>query len=210
MQLTLISDTHGQHRSLSLSKGETLIHAGDISKRGGQAEVKDFLQWFSEQDYEHRIFIAGNHDFYFEEASRESVSNIIPEGVTYLNDSGVEIGGIRFWGSPVQPRFYDWAFNRDRGRDIQKHWDLIPADTDVLITHGPPSFILDKTTGGMNAGCENLMGTLAQLRVKLHVFGHIHEAYGVVDKHHRTYVNASVLNENYNLVNAPVIYPLEL
>ena len=210
MHLTLISDTHGQHRSLSLPKGDILIHAGDISKRGGQAEVKDFLEWFSEQDYEHKIFIAGNHDFYFEDASRESVDHIIPEGVTYLNDSGVEIEGIRFWGSPVQPRFYDWAFNRDRGRDIQKHWDKIPVSTDVLITHGPPYEVLDMTNDGLRVGCEDLRDTLQRLRVRCHIFGHIHESYGSVQNDNCLYANASVLDQHYNLINEPIVYSLNL
>jgi predicted phosphodiesterase len=138
MKLTLISDTHGSHNPLQLPPGDTLLHTGDISKRGSEIEIQLFLEWFSRQDFEHKIFIAGNHDFFFEKESPEKIAAMIPEGVTYLNDSGITIDGINFWGSPVQPRFFDWAFNRDRGAEIDRHWQLIPPDVDVLLTHGPP------------------------------------------------------------------------
>jgi len=205
MKLVLISDTHGQHRNLSLPKGDVLIHAGDISQRGLHTEVTDFLDWFSSQEYKYKIFIAGNHDFYFEDLSKEIVDLLIPDDVIYLNDSGIEIEGIHFYGSPVQPRFYDWAFNRDRGEDIQKHWDMIPASTDVLITHGPPYEILDMTDGGLRVGCEDLRETLHRLKVSCHIFGHIHVSYGAVHKDNCYYANASVLDQNYNLVNDPIV-----
>ncbi|MDA8693453.1 metallophosphatase domain-containing protein [Saprospiraceae bacterium] len=208
MKLTLISDTHGQHRDLSLPKGDVLVHAGDMSKRGLMSEVTDFLDWFSDQDYKYKIFIAGNHDFYFEDLSKAAVGHLIPDDVIFLNDSGIEIEGIQFWGSPVQPRFYDWAFNRDRGDDIQQHWDMIPLTTDVLITHGPPYEILDLTESGDRVGCESLTETMHRLQVRCHVFGHIHEAYGTVKKGNCFYANASVLDQHYNLVNEPIVYNL--
>ena len=48
--------------------------------------------------------------------------------IIFLNDSGCVLENIKIWGSPVQPWFYDWAFNRTRGAEIKKHWDLIPKD----------------------------------------------------------------------------------
>jgi len=206
MHFTLISDTHGFHDRLQLKGGETLIHAGDVSKTGTMDEVVDFLKWFSQQDYKHKIFIAGNHDFFFEDCEQELLEFIIPENVTYLNDSGIIIDGIKIWGSPVQPRFFDWAFNRDRGEDIQKHWDLIPKDSEVLITHGPPYGILDLTTNNLNVGCEALLSTMDRLNIKLHVFGHIHEAHGEQQLKGTQFVNASVLDEKYNLCFDPVRY----
>ena len=210
MKLTLISDTHGQHRDLNLPSGDVLIHAGDVSKRGTESEVADFLDWFSDQDFKYKIFIAGNHNFYFEDISEDIIGMIVPDDIIYLNDSGVEIDGVHFWGSPVQPRFYDWAFNRDRGEDIQKHWDKIPISTDVLITHGPPYEILDMTNDGLRAGCEDLKDTLQKLRVRCHVFGHIHESYGSVQKDNCFYANASVLDQHYNLINEPIVHSLNL
>jgi Icc-related predicted phosphoesterase len=208
LKFVAISDTHGQHADLLLPKGDVLIHAGDISMRGREIEVLRFLEWFSKQDFEHKIFIAGNHDFYFEKRPAEEIKKVIPENVTYLNDSGITIDGIKIWGSPIQPWFYDWAFNRQRGDEIQKHWDLIPSDTTILITHGPVYGILDKTTRGEKVGCENLLRTLQKIKPRIHVSGHIHEAYGEMKGDETVFINASVLNEKYELANAPIEFEL--
>lgn len=181
-----------------------LLHAGDVSGRGEREVVLDFLDWFSSQDYKYKIFIAGNHDFFFEQTSAEEIAALIPENVIYLNDSGITIEGIKIWGSPIQPWFYDWAFNRQRGADIRQHWDLIPVDTDILITHGPAYEILDKTVGGIPVGCEDLLEKIKEIQPKIHLFGHIHEAYGIVEKLGTIFINASVLDFNYKLHNAPI------
>lgn len=138
MKVTVISDTHGQHRSLKLPKGDLLIHAGDISKRGHPIVVEDFLDWFSLQKFRYKVFIAGNHDFFLERAHPQFIEQMIPNDIIYLNDSGTEIEGIKIWGTPITPWFNNWAFNRERGAEIKQHWDLIPADTEILITHGSP------------------------------------------------------------------------
>lgn len=204
MKFIAISDTHGQHAGLSLPEGDVIIHAGDVSKRGTELQVREFLEWFSGLDYRHKIFVAGNHDFHFEKLSSEQLAGLIPENVIYLNDSGIEIEGIRIWGSPVQPWFHDWAFNRGRGADIKKHWDLIPHDTDILITHGPPLGILDRTVYGQEVGCADLLNAIARVNPAFHIFGHIHEAYGEQVTGQTKFINASVLNEDYFLVNEPI------
>lgn len=204
MKIVAISDTHGQHAGLKLPPGDILIHAGDVSSRGKPHEIQDFVNWFAQQDYEHKIFIAGNHDFFFEQAPQHEIDLYLRPEFTYLNDSGITIDGIKIWGSPVQPWFYDWAFNRQRGADIDKHWQLIPKDTDVLISHGPPHGILDRTDGGELVGCEMLLKKIEEVKPRFSIFGHIHEAYGMVEKGETTFVNASVLNLQYRLVNEAV------
>jgi Icc-related predicted phosphoesterase len=178
-----------------------IIHAGDISKRGAKHEVIDFLNWFSSLDFEYKIFIAGNHDFFLEQAIDYELQEIIPDNVIYLNDSGITINNINIWGSPVQPWFHDWAFNRQRGEDIKKHWDLIPDSTDILITHGPPYEILDTTIHNQHVGCQDLLNKVLLVKPKIHVFGHIHESYGQKIVHDIQFINASVLDEKYRLVN---------
>ena len=204
MKLVLISDTHGYHNEVFLPKGDILLHTGDISKRGGREEVIDFLDWFRIQDFEHKIFIAGNHDFFFENAKEEELIKLIGTDITYLNDSGITINGLNIWGSPVQPRFFNWAFNRDRGDDIDRHWQLIPPNTDVLLTHGPPKGILDRTDRGEAVGCEMLLQKIKEIEPQLSVFGHIHEAYGMKKSEKTTFVNASVVNLQYQVVNEAV------
>jgi|SRR5690606_32275221 len=208
MQIVAISDTHGKHRDLKIPDGHILIHAGDISRGGTKEQVIDFLEWFAVQRHTHKIFVAGNHDFFFEQADSNEISNIIPDGIVYLNDSSIKINGVKFWGSPITPSFNNWAFNRNRGSEIKKHWDLIPNDTDVLITHGPPFGILDETVYGKRTGCEELLLRVYQVKPQYHIFGHIHEDYGSFAKGETTFVNASVLDDWYEMKNKPVILDL--
>jgi len=206
MQIVAISDTHGKHRDLQpLPKGDVLIHSGDVSRGGTKEQITDFLKWFAAQNHTHKIFIAGNHDFFFEQANPEEINSIIPDGVIYLNDSGMKINGVQFWGSPITPWFNNWAFNRDRGDEIKKHWELIPDDTNVLITHGPPFGILDETVYGNRTGCEDLLLRVDQVKPKFHIFGHIHEDYGNFKKGETSFVNASVLDDWYVMKNQPKI-----
>lgn len=209
MQITLISDTHTKHKQLKLTKGDLLIHAGDICNHGTELEVLQFINWFRDQPFKHKIFTAGNHDWFLENLSPDYFKKILPKDVTYLNDSGVCIDGINIWGSPIQPTFFNWAFNRERGAAIDKHWQLIPKNTDILITHGPPFGILDQTMRGEAVGCEDLMKKANEIKPKLHVFGHIHEGYGLIDKENTTFVNAAVLDIRYDLRNEPItiVYP---
>jgi len=208
MKLVAISDTHGLHQQLTLPKGDMLLHSGDVSNIGTLNGVVDFLNWFSKQDFTYKIFIAGNHDFYFEKVSLSDLAEIIPDNVIYLNDSGVTIEGINIWGSPITPRFGNWAFNRDRGADINLHWQQIPQNTDILLTHGPPHGILDKTYANLEVGCEMLIKKINEIQPKYSIFGHIHEAAGQVQKNNIHFINASVVNLRYQVVNLPVVFEI--
>jgi Icc-related predicted phosphoesterase len=208
MKFVAISDTHSQHRKVVLPQADCIIHAGDVSSMGRESEVIDFLDWFSGLDYKYKIFIAGNHDFFFERCDKLRLKSILPNNVIYLNDSRVEIEGIKIWGSPISPWFYNWAFNRYRGEQIRKHWALIPADTDILITHGPVFGRLDKTASGDEVGCKDLLEKINEIEPKVHICGHIHEAYGEIEENGIKYINASVVNLDYKLVNQAVEFEI--
>ena len=208
MKIVAISDTHGQHRQITLPDGDAIIHAGDMTKRGTEEQVVDFLDWFSGLHFSFKIFVAGNHDFFFEKETPEKIKSLLPENVIYLNDSGVEINGIKIWGSPIQPWFHDWAFNRQRGEDIRRHWDLIPENTDMLITHGPVAGILDRTVYGLPVGCADLLERVQVIKPRIHICGHIHEAYGTADVGETRFINASILNEDYIICNPPIIFEI--
>ncbi len=197
--IDLLSDTHNRHSHCKCQGGNILLHAGDTTGRGDIREIVNFLDWYSEQDYDHLILVPGNHDFGFESNPKEMKELCENRGIILLNDSGITIEGIKIWGSPVQPWFHDWAFNRNRGPDIKKHWDLIPRDTELLITHGPPYGILDQVAYGMdkNVGCMDLLNMINESQVKLHVFGHIHEARGIKYQGKKAFVNASYLDRSY-------------
>jgi Icc-related predicted phosphoesterase len=174
------------------------------TSRDSSGEILPFLDWFAEQDYSHLVMIAGNHDFGFEKEPGRYVQECKDRNIILLNDSGYDMGGIKVHGSPIQPWFHSWAYNRHRGADIKRHWDMIPEDTEILITHGPPHMILDDVRPGSvyrdNVGCEELAKRILQTKVKLHVFGHIHESAGYKYLDGRTYVNASSLDGMYMYV----------
>lgn len=197
LKIDLISDTHTQHDKIALPGGDFLICAGDISYQGTIKEIYTFLQWFAAQPYKHLILVPGNHDWGFEQAFGIFADECKRKNIILLNDSSVELEGIKIHGSPIQPEFCDWAFNRERGEEIRKHWDLIPEDTEILVTHGPPHGILDKTTRNEQVGCMDLYHKIIQTKVKLHVFGHIHEGFGHQYLDGRTYVNASSVDGRY-------------
>ena len=207
-QITFISDTHGKHYELNkdLPGGWMIIHCGDISNRGLMSEINDFTNWFGKLPYEHKIFIAGNHDFGFEDVRHHNdPAPIIPDGVIYLEDEMVEIDGIKIYGSPWQPRFYDWAFNVNRGEEIAKKWAMIPGNADIVVTHGPVFGILDDTVQGQRVGCEDLYMRIMDVKPKIHACGHIHYGYGVKDYDGVTFVNASSLGERYTYINKPIV-----
>ena len=200
MKITAISDTHNKHFQIPskyLLGGDCILHSGDISGRGSRNEIETFLDWYSELPYTHKIFIAGNHDFFFEGAPEYEIEAVLANypNIIYLNDSGVEIDGFKIWGSPVQPWFHNWAFNK-KGDEIVKHWDMIPLDTHILLTHGPIYGYLDKTRAGDLTGCPYLLDKLKDFtNLKLHQCGHIADG--------PLLINASVLNLSYNMANVP-------
>jgi Icc-related predicted phosphoesterase len=203
LKIDCISDTHGQHRKINLPGGDIIIHSGDCCC-GRLEAAMEFLDWYKEQKYSHLILVPGNHDSIFERMPELMLEECKNRGIILLNDSGCEIEGIKIWGSPVQPWFYDWAFNRQRGADIQRHWDLIPKDTEILITHGPPYKIRDEVkSDGLSiyVGCEDLYRTILQTQIKLHIFGHVHEGRGHAYLDSRTYINASSVDVGYNFID---------
>jgi Icc-related predicted phosphoesterase len=176
--VALLSDTHTLHDRLALPAVDLLVHAGDMSRRGTEGEILAFLDWYGAQRARARVLVAGNHDFWAEQRPDEMLRRCQERGIHYLQDEGVEVLGLRVWGSPVTPYFRGMAFNRKRGAESKAHWDRIPADLDLLVTHGPPQGILDRTFLGPRVGCEELRQAVLARPPRLHVFGHIHEDAG--------------------------------
>lgn len=214
MIIDCISDLHGHYPKLD--GGDLLIIAGDLTSSDSGLEHLDFIKWLCEQKYEKKVFILGSHDNYV--SFNDPVEDA--RGFSYLCDSGTEFGGLKIWGSPWTTKFpginpHCCAFTVDTDKDLQKKYDLIPEDTDILITHNPPISVLDKTIDNKFVGSLSLSIQIGSLQnLKLHVFGHVHESYGKIDpaaylpnffdvtKHYS--VNASHVNERYQPVNKPV------
>lgn len=206
MRIAVISDTHMAHKRLEIPPADVIVHAGDFCGQGTLAEVEVFGAFFRSLPHPHKIMIAGNHDWPLERTPVEA--RALLEGCGYLQDEAVVIDGVHFYGSPWQPRFLDWAFNLDRGEPLASKWALIPSDTDVLITHGPPRGHGDVCFDGQHAGCDDLLRRVHDVRPKFHLFGHIHEGYGQYDDGTTTFINASSCTLMYEPVQAPFVVEL--
>ena len=182
-----------------------LIHAGDCTDGGTRNETNNFLKWMSDQPHSYKILIPGNHDFYFE---KKELLKSIPEGIKVLLDHELIIEGTKFWGSPVTPGLENWAFNRERGLAMQRHWNKIPEDTDVLITHAPPYGIMDQIASGERLGCEELLKILDFVQPKIHLFGHIHYSSGYLKRNKTSFYNLSILDEAGSIMRSPMILDL--
>lgn len=213
VKVVCISDTHTYHRSVDLPPGDILVHAGDFSYRGREEEVRPFGEWMRSLPYKYKICIAGNHDLSFERNPAQARAwlrgDVEDSSLIYLQDQTayLDIDGRRIlvYGSPWQPEFGNWAFNLKRGVELKKKWDKIPTGINILITHGPPAGILDLCDHGERVGCEELYEAVKRVNPKLHVFGHIHEAYGVEVIADTTFVNASNCTLRYNPSNKPIV-----
>ena len=228
LRFVCLSDTHNKHLQIKdLPKGDVLLHAGDFTYGGEPEHVEAFTDWLGTLDYKYKIVIAGNHeitfdlkkeellkrkffgddaDFNFEDI-KSKLGNCI-----YLEDSAVVIEGIKIYGTPHQPWFHNWAFNRHS--KSRKHlFAKIPSDTDILLTHGPPYDILDFVESGVNAnvGCPVLSNeVLNRIKPKYHVFGHIHEANGVEQYDGITFINAAICNVGYKPENPINVFDLPI
>lgn len=211
MRAVCISDTHCRHGEVKVPDGDVLIFAGDACLEGTLAELLDFTTWLHDLPHKEKIVVAGNHDWCLTNkwGVRRAAENIIAEaGAWYLRDYAVTLkSGLKVYGSPWQPEFCGWAFNLPRGKPLEEVWAKIPDDTDILVTHGPPVGSLDGTGRGVeHVGDAELRERVAQLkRLKLHVFGHIHEGHGVDKISDVTSVNAAL---GYHLEHEPVIVEL--
>jgi len=220
MKIVFVSDIHNKFKKINIPDCDVLINAGDSTSRGYEYEVSNFAKWFGKTPARHKISISGNHDFYFQTNPKESRKILEDNGVIYLQDEEVVIDGIKFYGSPWQPWFHDWAFNFskfDDGSQAKHIWNKVPKDTDVLITHSPPKLIGDrvKNSGSRdpNVGCPYLLKKVLEVKPAFHVFGHIHECYGVHELSSAkevTFVNASCCTLHYEPTNKPIVFELSL
>jgi predicted phosphohydrolase len=194
------------HESVTPIEADVAVFAGDSCGWGSRKDLDVFCEWFAKWPAPRKIMIAGNHDWCFQRHPHLTPLIAHAYGITYLRDDWVIVDGVKFYGSPWQPWFHDWAFNLPRdGWELRKFWEDIPEDTDVLITHGPPYMILDKATyrrskdaDSDHGGCKILRTeVITRIKPKVHIFGHIHEGYGMMEVGSTTFVNAASLDESY-------------
>jgi predicted phosphodiesterase len=218
-----ISDTHDRHKNLIVPRGDVLVHAGDFTMTGTRSEVSRFCEWIRNQPHRYKVVVAGNHDvtmhesYYLQFWNRfhhypefpTEIREMVKKSCIFLEDSMVDIEGVRIYGSPWQPEFCNWAFNLPRGAPLRKKWDCIPSDVDVLVTHSPPYGHGDLVSGSRSEGCVDLLHTVQRrVRPEFHVFGHIHEGYGITTDGHTKFINASTCTEDYRPSNPPIVFDI--
>lgn len=210
-QIVAFSDIHGLHKAKGLTRwfmenpADFLLFAGDIQLNHMDTGV-DFIQWLGTLPYKHKIMIFGNHDGNYLETILEKEKH---DNIKILQHEPLTLEGIKFFGSPYSLMFGEWWFMKYE-TELERLYQEIPQDTDILITHTPPYKVLDKTHDGDYAGSFSLLERIQELKhLKHHVFGHIHEGWGTKKEGKVEFNNVSLLDEKYRLVHMPVIFELE-
>lgn len=217
MKILCLSDTHTLHYKLDLgdlSDIDCIVHTGDFSN-GDELSTDNFLCWFADLPVKYKVLVAGNHDIFVQQYNERFRYKCLILGITYLQDSGCELEGIKFWGTPWTTIFYNWAFMCYE-KDLSKIYKLIPKDVQVLLTHGPAKGLLDfvERVGGGHVGAVALRDRIKKLpKLKYHIFGHIHCGAGVEEvityTNKYTAVNASILDDNYKVANVPIVIEIQ-
>lgn len=197
MRILHLSDTHGCHHLLrDLPEADVVVHSGDLCMVGTEQEALDFLNWFCDLPYRHKIFICGNHDDCLYGANIGGLD----DNVHYLCNSGIEIEGLKFYGVPM--------FMGDCVTDRQNlNYNKIPIDTDILITHTPVYGILD-FDDSINYGSEVLLQAVTNVNPRIHLFGHIHKQHGITTIGTTIFSNGAIMNEDYSILNHPNVIEL--
>jgi len=207
-KIVCISDTHTKEDLVKIPECDILIHSGDCDIRSLE-DLEKLNDWFGKQPAKFKIFVAGNHDFFLEKLNYHNACDIL-NNCYYLYNNWIIINGLKIWGSPYTPRFKDWAFMADSMWLSDFIWKKIPADTDIVITHGPPWGIMDLTgIGNHHVGCPGLLKQIKKIQPKLHIFGHIHECYGEYTDYKTDFINASQMTDTYKLENQPIIWEMK-
>lgn len=209
MRIAGISDTHTWHYIITndIPEARVLVFAGDCTSTGDLWDLNEFCMWMAQFEHEYKIFVAGNHDRCFTDERRKYALNILKRwNIIYLEDDFITVEGFKIYGSPWKPTWKGRAMGftlMRRSLELAEKWALIPNDIDVLITHTPPYDILDYGYGRVGNGCEILgRKILGFPQLKAHIFGHIHEGYGIIDK---KFYNVSICTREPRPENRPTL-----
>ena len=194
MKILHLSDTHNcHHRLRDLPEADIVVHSGDFCMVGSEQEALDFLNWFCDLPYKHKIFICGNHDDCLYGANIDG----LPDNVHQLCNSGFEIDGVKFYGIPM---FMEDCITERQARNYAN----TPDDTDASITHSPAYGILDYDDN-INYGSEELLTRLSALNLRAHLFGHIHANHGNTTIGETIFSNGAIMNTDYTNLLKPII-----
>ena len=201
VRVVCLSDTHEAHHYVDVPEGDVLLHCGDLffqdrGEMGSRARLKGFNDFLGTLSHPRKFIIGGNHDQVLEDLGPEEVQEVLTNA-TYLQDSGAtleEFGGIRIYGLPASPNggSGNKAFQRKgRSQDLQEVWDRIPANVDILMTHGSGDLLARE---------------IERKRPAVHVCGHLHGGHGAWFDDHTTAVNAAIMDSSYFPTQLPVVF----
>lgn len=211
MIIVALSDTHGNHRSVDVPAGDVIIHCGDITRKSNLSEVTDFIEWFAGLNFQHKILVAGNHDRFIRKKKQEFLELISSHKIDYLENRSIEVNGHLIFGSPFSLNYGGLgAFSYHDTPEARRIWSQIPENTDILVTHAPPRGFRDFIrTENRNAGCQVLRERVLSIRPRYHIFGHIHESYGIETDGDSVFINASLSNGSGEIINRPMVIEME-
>ena len=194
MRFVCISDTHGSE-DFKIPDGDVLIHAGDFCNRGDLQDINAGLKWMGALSHGIKILVPGNHDVFVESNMCLFERMCLDRGIVCLHNMSYIISNpsgpnITVYGTAVQPRFYNWAFNIEDPKIRRRHYDNITMGVDILVTHCPPNGILDAICFGESAGCPELAKVVNIVKPKYHIFGHIHPQNGMLKRDGIWFINA--------------------
>lgn len=223
MKIAAVSDLH--ENLPEIPECDLLLVAGDITYGLYNDLVAQhrfiytkFKDWVDSVPAKQVVVIAGNHDQNVEKWGWPALPEW-PLNFHYLQDEGIEIDGIKIWGTPWQPYFYNWAFNSSENNPegfLKEKFDLIPDDTDIVICHGPPHGYGDRVGDQRDlraerVGSRALTDALRRVNPRLMVCGHIHAGTGDYQLHGKQtrIINAAIVNERYHVKRGPFIVTLQ-
>jgi Icc-related predicted phosphoesterase len=213
MRIIAFSDIHGKQNKLLTewfdnNPADLLIFGGDLQANSSDDYGYGFMEWLHRLPYSTKVLIFGNHDGYYSNAMFYTRDKGYTD-IVFLHDESVTINGINIFGSPHSLVYGNWWFMM-KDSDLEEVWKKIPDNTNILITHAGPYGILDYTCDGFTTGSKSLLKRVQELKqLKYHIFGHIHESFGVKTISGVTFMNVSLLNEKYQFTNNPVTFEYE-
>lgn len=210
MKCVAISDTHGKHHSVFIPEGDVIIHCGDITRKSNLSEITDFIEWFGGLNFQYKILVAGNHDRFIGKRKPEFFELISANKISYLENTLVRVNGFTVFGSPYTLNYAGiGVFTYFDNPEAERIWSHIPEKVDILVTHAPPRGFRDFSRAeNKNAGCQVLREKVLSVKPRFHVFGHIHESYGIEQYEDSVFINASVTNGSEEIVNNPVVFEI--
>jgi hypothetical protein len=214
IRIVHISDTHD--KAYSLPAGDILVHTGDMTDTASPEELRRFREFLRCQPHKHKILVCGAHEVGLDRMKPSDAAAHLAGSVPdchLLHDAAVIVEGLKFYGSPWNTSMKAFAMSPEA---CAIKFQLIPADTDVLVTHQPPAGVLDVAyppgqylapddsqppcadcggtahPGGLHLGSPALLRKVQQLRIPLHLFGRSHHAAGLQHIGGTLFSNASM------------------